>query len=831
MANLITAQEVIELAFSENSNMREESIPKTAIGVAEIKYIRPAFGAMYALLADKYADFTNEYVKPALAYFVKCEMMSSIAIDMSNSGVAVSSPQYQSAATDKQRQRLYDSEMGKAKTLLDYALSYIAVHSEEFPDYSGSIGKKSYRVGGILLGNERVATSIMGEAFKEEYERYLREMQEINEVVVDATEDVSKALIATNEAIANTEEAVEKANTATANANTAAEKTEEATQKANNTISNAEDAINRANTAAENAEKVGEDIQRIEVKAEANSQEIQNIKKNAVKPDDYYPKMSVGFADNLVGRGEATAEEFTYRASAGMGRSITDDTARVKKIKGNSVVWNQLFTPIVNTFTKQGLTFIIDETGKVRITGTSTSQAGIAIGIANIVSGRKYLYIGIPKDINRRWWWSDQASGQDYGLGVITTPTYPDENRYFVINVTEGTTVDITFYPKVYDLTQMFGAGNEPTTVEEFYTRIPSGIDITAYNEGEIISVNTETIKTVGFNQWDEQWELGDIKADGTNGGYVANYIRSKNYIPVIGGMYYYMNRPASTSDCQIFCYDKSKNIISHYTGARDYATQIPLNATYVRFYLNYGSEVYHNDICYNLSHTGVNNGKYKPYTPFTRELPIIKKYFQNGMRSAGTAFDSIEWDSSKQKWVAVQRIGVVDMGDLYWGMLDATTGRNTLFYADIHGRKPSEYEILCAKYITKSYIGLETDKAVLGNSGANNIYIVDTDYTDATEFKSAMQGVMLNYELAEPIVTEIEEEYLNFDYDVEDFGTEEALSSVPSAPFSADIIYKFNAVDSIRQNRLDIKALQELVLSLQSQISAMQTAQVKEQE
>ena len=152
MANLITAQEVIELAFAENSNMREESISDTSIRIAEIKYIKPVFGNMYSMLGTTYATFTNEYLKPALAYFVKCEIVSSIAIDMSNSGIAVANPQYQSAASDKQRQRLYDSEMSKAKVLLDDALAYISAHAEEFPDFVGTAPKKHYRNGGLILG-------------------------------------------------------------------------------------------------------------------------------------------------------------------------------------------------------------------------------------------------------------------------------------------------------------------------------------------------------------------------------------------------------------------------------------------------------------------------------------------------------------------------------------------------------------------------------------------------------------------------------------------------------------------------------------------------------
>ena len=53
-------------------------------------------------------------------------------------------------------------------------------------------------------------------------------------------------------------------------------------------------------------------------------------------PDGRYPSMSVGFADNLTGHGESTPAEFSFRASGG--KSIADGTARIKTLRGNSVV-------------------------------------------------------------------------------------------------------------------------------------------------------------------------------------------------------------------------------------------------------------------------------------------------------------------------------------------------------------------------------------------------------------------------------------------------------------------------------------------------------------
>lgn len=325
MRNLITAQEVIDLAFAENSNMMAESISDTSIRIAEIKYIRPAFGAMYTLLADKYADYTNDYVKPALAYFVKCEIVSSIAIDMSNSGVAVANPQYQSAATDKQRQRLYDSEMSKAKTLLDFALEYIATHSEEFPDFSGEAPKKHHRVGGILLGDgtsRSQSASVAGEAFKDKYEGYIRDMENIKDEVETLSQDVE-------DAIDDSREATSSAITATNNAKAATSQALNATASTNMATKNANDAATKAMQSAEEAESAVANLEEYKQGIEKQiANKVDKVAGKGLSTNDYtdtekakvaeidglkqsiegkantngnYPNMTVGKAQGVVG--------------------------------------------------------------------------------------------------------------------------------------------------------------------------------------------------------------------------------------------------------------------------------------------------------------------------------------------------------------------------------------------------------------------------------------------------------------------------------------------------------------------------------------------------
>lgn len=147
--NIITPQEVVNIAFAANSNFKAESINEHIIHIAEVKYLRPALGAeLYANLCN-YTEL-KDMLKPALAFFVKCEIMPSIAINMGNGGLALSNPQYMSTATDKQRTMLYESELSKANTLLNEVVEYIA-NSGEYPEYRGAQAVVKHRFAGIIL--------------------------------------------------------------------------------------------------------------------------------------------------------------------------------------------------------------------------------------------------------------------------------------------------------------------------------------------------------------------------------------------------------------------------------------------------------------------------------------------------------------------------------------------------------------------------------------------------------------------------------------------------------------------------------------------------------
>jgi hypothetical protein len=155
-----------------------------------------------------------------------------------------------------------------------------------------------------------------------------------------------------------------------------------------------------------------------------------------------------------------------------------------------------------------------------------------------------------------------------------------------------------------------------------------------------------EGIETVGFNQWDEEWESGYV--DSSTGANVSNAsrIRSKNYIPTFPSTTYCNS--SSYTLC-VIAFDAGKNClgeIGNINGGATFTT--PANCRYVRFWRT--ATTYNNDICINLSDPS-RNGTYEPYWSFQRAIPAAT-YFPDGLRSAGTVYDELRADA------AVTRVG-----------------------------------------------------------------------------------------------------------------------------------------------------------------------------
>ena len=190
----------------------------------------------------------------------------------------------------------------------------------------------------------------------------------------------------------------------------------------------------------------------------------------------------------------------------------------------------------------------------------------------------------------------------------------------------------------VIDLTACFG-----TTIADYIYSLETAtagagvawvkryIDLDTYHEydaGSIQSVEgLQSHDVVGFNCWDEEWEVGWINT-GTGANQNANdAIRSKNYIPVIGGISCHISTAYTANNQRPYLhwYDADKNRIGHvYSGTGDHSLTValPNNAKYVRFSVaNLSTPVtYNHDICINLSDPS-RNGTYEPYEKHSYSL------------------------------------------------------------------------------------------------------------------------------------------------------------------------------------------------------------------
>ena len=364
-------------------------------------------------------------------------------------------------------------------------------------------------------------------------------------------------------------------------------------------------------------------------------------------------------------------------------------------------------------------------------------------------------------------------------------------------------------------------------SIEDGAARVKELLGNTIVVDSKLVSTNADGIKSVGFNAWDEEWEQGYINTDGQNAA-SGSEIRSKNYIRVLPNTAYYFpyylasKYGASGSLYMVvYFYDSTKELISSSTaylnwGEASWIMTTPSNCHYMRFFTPIGNGKYNGDICINLSHSGYRNGEYQPYIQFVRNIdPRIREAFPNGLRSAGNARDKVY--NKNGKGYIEKRIVAVDISQYNWSYGEYLGA--TFFYA---ADSNVSAEALCGKYnhdkVHSNVVDMD-DKSFIVAS--NQLYIKDSDHTSEWSFVDANKGVMLYYELAEPVIIEYAEPF-NLDYEVWDFGTEEMIATSPSAPIKAKIAYGFNAVDSVRNAQLEIAELKSQIATMQAMMASL---------
>jgi hypothetical protein len=247
-------------------------------------------------------------------------------------------------------------------------------------------------------------------------------------------------------------------------------------------------------------------------------------------PEDYVTAVAK-IAENTanIGRVKLTDKELQRRVNAlyDIGQGVTHkfetdtDTAyaktvptgaklmSVKSIGGRNLVFNQIVNPnnFRPSYTMNGVTFTKIDNVKFVANGTATGGDAYFSGSFVPIKGHVYLEKSCPKGGSATTYrsyltGSGVVMDTNYGSGVIA-PLNVDTQVYMVpLMVKSGATVNnLVVYPQIYDLTAMFGSGNEPSTAEEFEAMFPA--DYYPYNAGEIVSAGVTEIVEQGKNVFD----------------------------------------------------------------------------------------------------------------------------------------------------------------------------------------------------------------------------------------------------------------------------------------------------------------------------------------
>lgn len=550
--------------------------------------------------------------------------------------------------------------------------------------------------------------------------------------------------------------------------------------------------------------------------------------------DGYYESMRVGTADNLTSKGDAT-EEIIMSRKAGGDNQIEDGSASIKRIKGYSVVMNQQFSQ--NNVLESGITIEVlgdriikaTPTEEPSIPGSTSWSSGWLQSSQKATIGHIYYYRLIYTRIAKR---TDFGEFNPERIVFLTTSKYYDATigkATIICDIGEASTefLGVTLNDcivsvedvQVIDLTQMFGSGNEPSTPDDFAKRLGySSIDdvpYIPYNEGEIVSSFAEGIKTTGKNLWDEKFSLGNL--NNSTGEEVASDLTIRSsYVPILSANKIYLFNGSKTTDIsfdKVLFYKKDKT----YNGVKQYVNsgelEPPKDTSYIRFVLrpSYGT-TYNHDVCINVSDVSF-NGNYEPYTERLRKWSeTLKKYFPEGLKSAGSAFDEITPTK------AVKRVGKVDLGTIAWGKTSANGKTYYHTKEAIPNRSANSY-VITSCYTTENRYPSQIQESesidrIIGYKGyfiGEELWVIDSRYDTWEAFAAAMSGVILYYVLATPEETAYDE--LNLTEQVSEGGTEEAIitEGKTSTPLRADIVYPIDAYNTIKANKTNIGTLSSL--------------------
>lgn len=307
-----------------------------------------------------------------------------------------------------------------------------------------------------------------------------------------SAKNASKSATNAQESATSASTSADTATSKATEASASATKAKEYEVNAKSSETNASNSAKESEASAVNAKASEDKAKEYADNLKASTDDISKLKEDLVanSKDDAKTKRSLSalwdLNNGISYRFETDSEE-AYKKQVQSGAKL----GAVNKIGGKTIVMNQLITNVgkisfsVKEKQSEGWLF-----GKNDIWRSKTllvknhKYIGLLqtdcknITVLNANHGSQSTDIFICED--------DQIYSKDYGLYVNSSG----------VNVGE-----YYFSYMLFDLTKMFGSGNEPSTPQEFEAMFPN--DYYPYNEGELMSMSVNNVVEQGKNYFD----------------------------------------------------------------------------------------------------------------------------------------------------------------------------------------------------------------------------------------------------------------------------------------------------------------------------------------
>jgi hypothetical protein len=141
--NFVTASDVITQSFT-NQATDQSLISAEIITIAELAHIKPYLGLdMYEelktqnhndTLTSANSELLNFYIKPALCWYVRFEVMNEIQYNTTSAGLVLNTSDFSNPANVEQFNQMKSDTFRKAQVLSDDMIAFIT-HEDQQGDY------------------------------------------------------------------------------------------------------------------------------------------------------------------------------------------------------------------------------------------------------------------------------------------------------------------------------------------------------------------------------------------------------------------------------------------------------------------------------------------------------------------------------------------------------------------------------------------------------------------------------------------------------------------------------------------------------------------------